>query len=52
MKISCIMSISEILIDICAMRQKIRIKNTFADILYNVIVAKKSCLNILFEDKS
>ena len=38
MKISCIMSISRILIDLCAIRQKVRIKNTFADIVYNSVV--------------
>ena len=40
------MSISKILIDLCAISQKIRIKNTFADIVYNVLVVKKSCKNI------
>ena len=34
MKISRIMSISRILIDLCAIRQEIGIKNTFADIAY------------------
>ena len=37
MKISCIMPISEILINLCSIRQKIKIKGTFADILYNVL---------------
>ena len=46
MKISRIMSISKILTDSCAIRQKIRIKNTFADIGYNVLVVKKSYKNI------
>ena len=40
MKISRIMSISKILIDLCAMRQIIRIGNTFAYIDYNVLVVK------------
>ena len=42
MEISRIMSISKILTDLCSIRQKIRIKNTLADIAYNVLVAKKS----------
>ena len=46
MKISRIMSISKILTDSCAIRQKIRIKNTFADIGYNVLVVRKSYKNI------
>ena len=41
MKISCIMFISQILIDLCSVRQRIRIKNTFPDIVYNVLVVKK-----------
>ena len=40
-----IMSISRILIDLCATRQKIQIKNTFADIVYYFLVVKKSCKN-------
>ena len=53
MKVSRIMSISRILTDLCATRQKTRIKNTFADIVYNALVMKKSCKNIksLCEDK-
>ena len=47
MKISCIMSISKILTDLYTMRQKIKIKNTFVDIAYNVLVVNKS----LFENK-
>ena len=46
MKISYFLSISKILTDLCAIRQKIRIKNTFEDILYNFLVVKKSCKNI------
>ena len=42
MKISRIMYISKILIDLCSIRQKIRIKNTLADIAYNVLVVTKS----------
>ena len=40
------MSISNILKDLCAIKQKIRIKNTFASVVYNVSVVKKSCKNI------
>ena len=35
MKISHIMSISKMLTDLCAIRQKTTIKNTFAYIVYN-----------------
>ena len=47
-KISRTMSILKILADLCVTRQKIRIKNTFADIVYKVLVVKKSCKNIKF----
>ena len=40
MKISSIMSISKVLTDLCVIRQKIKIKNTFADVVYNVLVVK------------
>ena len=43
MKISHIMCKSNILTDICVTRQTIRIKNTFAIVVYNVLVVKKSC---------
>ena len=46
MKISRIMSISKILVDLCVTRQKIRIKNTFADVAYNALEVKKSYKNI------
>ena len=46
MKISHIMSISKILTDLCSIRQKIKIKNTFADIVYNVLAVEKFCKNI------
>ena len=36
MKIKDILSILKILIDLCAIRQKIIIKNFFADTVYNV----------------
>ena len=38
MKISRIMSISKILTNLCVIRQRTRIKNTFADIVYNVLL--------------
>ena len=43
MKISDIMSISKILTDSCAIRQRIKIKITSTGIVYNVLVVKKSC---------
>ena len=50
MKISHIMSVSKILTDLCVIRQKIRIKNTFSDIVYNVLAVleehKKVCLKV------
>ena len=42
MIISRIMSISKILTNICAIRQKIRIKNTFSSIVCSVLVVKQS----------
>ena len=36
-----IMSISKILIDFCDIKQKVKIKNTFEDIVYNVLLIKK-----------
>ena len=30
-----------ILTDLCAIRQKIKIKNVFANVIYNVLVVKK-----------
>ena len=38
---SLIMSISKILTDLCAIRQKIKAKNTFASIVYNALVLKE-----------
>ena len=35
------MSILKILTDLFAIRQKIRLKNTFANIIFNVLVAKE-----------
>ena len=46
MKIGCIMSTSKILTGLCAIEQKIKIKNTFADIVYNVTAVKNSCKDI------
>ena len=40
------MSVSKVLIDLCAIRQKIIIKSTFADIAYNALLVKKSFKNI------
>ena len=42
MKIKPNISISKISIDLCAVRHRIRIKNIFADIVYNVLVLKMS----------
>ena len=39
------MSISRILIDLCVIRPKTRIENTFADIVFNVLAVEKSCKN-------
>ena len=41
MKISLIMYISKILTDLCAIKERIRIKNKFANVVYNVLVVKK-----------
>ena len=41
MKINLIMSISNISTDLCALRQKIKIKNTSANIVYNVLERKE-----------
>ena len=40
MKINHTMSISKILTDLCLIRQNIKLKNTFADIICNVLVVK------------
>ena len=40
------MSILKILTDLCEFRQKIRIENSFASIVCNVLVVKKSCKSI------
>ena len=44
-KISPTMSLINILTDLCAIRQKIEIRNTFKNITYNALVAKNSCRN-------
>ena len=41
MKIGLIMCIEKILTDLCAIKQKIAIKNIFANVVYNVLVVKK-----------
>ena len=48
MEINHIMSISKFLTDLCAIRQKIRIKITFGSIVYYVLVLKKkeTCLKM------
>ena len=47
------MFVSNILTDLCATRQKMRVKNILIGITYNVLVVKKSCKKIksLFENK-
>ena len=40
------MSILKILTNLCAIRQKVRIKNTFASIVYSVLVIEKSCKSL------
>ena len=35
------MCISKILTNLCLIRQKIKMKNAFADIVYNVLVVKE-----------
>ena len=46
MKINHTMPISKTLTDLFSIRQNVKLKNTFADIVYNVLVVKKSCKNI------
>ena len=41
MEISHIMSISKIFTDLCVIRQTSKLKNTFANIVYNVLVVKE-----------
>ena len=41
MNINHTMSMSKTLTDLCSRRQNKRIKNTFADIVYNVLVLKE-----------
>ena len=41
MKLSNIMSMSKILKDLCAIRQKIRIENTFENVVFNVLDVKE-----------
>ena len=39
------MCISKILTDLWAIKQKIKIKNIFANVVYNVLVVKTFCKN-------
>ena len=41
MKMSHTMSILKILTDLCVIRQSVKIKNTFASNVYNVLLAKE-----------
>ena len=41
MNISYIISTSKILTNLCAIKQKIRIENTFSSSVYNALVVKK-----------
>ena len=40
-KISDLMSTSKILTDLCAIKQSVKLKNTFVDVVYSVLVVKK-----------
>ena len=42
MKINLIMCISKILTDLCAAKQKIKIKHNFVNVIYNVLAVTKS----------
>ena len=46
MEVGHIMSISRILMDLCAIRQKIRIKNSFYRYCLQCFSSEKSCKNI------
>ena len=41
MKISLIMCISKILTDSCLIKQKVKIKNVFENVVYSVLAVKK-----------
>ena len=41
MRISLIMCISNILTDLCAIKQRIKIKNIFENVVYSILVVKK-----------
>ena len=41
MKISLIMCISKVLTDLSAIKQKVKIKNSFTNVVYSVLVVKK-----------
>ena len=38
--------VSKTLRDLCSIRQKTKVKNTFTNIVYNFLVVKTSCNNI------
>ena len=40
MKINHTMCISKILTDLCVIKQKIKVKNIFANVVYNVLVVR------------
>ena len=46
MKINHTISVSKTLRDLCSIRQKTKVKNTFTNIVYNFLVVKTSCNNI------
>ena len=45
MKINHTMCISNILTDLCTVKQKIKMKNIFANVVYSVLVVTTSCKN-------
>ena len=44
MKINQTMCISKILTDSCVIKQNVKIKNTFVNVVYNVLAAKKNLI--------
>ena len=46
MKISRIMYVTKTLMELCAVTQKIKTKNTFADIDLNALAVKTSCKSL------
>ena len=45
MKISLIMCISKILTGFCVIKQKIKIKSIFTNVVYSVLVVRRFCKN-------